>query len=113
MAITLRSQATDDLLLLNDLAKELLGRLGKDATQPGILTPEQMPAAVQILKALPDGLPQEEADEADAPADGLGAGHKPQLAFADEAVPLRRRAVPLVRMIEFALAEHKPIVWGV
>ena len=113
MAITLRSQATDDLLLLNDLAKELLGRLGKDATQPGILTPEQMPAALQTLRALPDGLPADDVDGADAQADEKTAGHKPQLAFADEVVPLRRRAVPLVRMIEFALAENKPIVWGV
>jgi hypothetical protein len=110
MAITLRSQATDDLLLLNDLAKELLGRLGKDATQPGILTPEDMPAAMQTLKALPDGLPQEEGD---AEADEKGHGSNAQPAFADEIVPLRRRAVPLVRMIEFALAENKPIVWGV
>jgi Domain of unknown function (DUF1840) len=108
MALTLRSPAAGDLILLNDLAKELLGRLGKDSSQAGILEPKDMAAALVILKALPDG-PQ---DEADAQDDEL-APQKAEVPFADQAVPLRARAVPLVRMIEFAMAENQPIVWGV
>ncbi len=110
MPLTLRSQATDDLLLLNDLAKALLGAFGKDASQPGILQPEDMPAALVVLRGLPDGpTPPDEpaAEPGELPA------HQAEPSFADEPVPLRRRAVPLVRMIEFALAERKPIVWGV
>ncbi len=110
MTIVLKSAAAGDLVLLNDLAKALLGAFGKDASQPGILQPADMPAALQALRGLPDG-----PTAPDEPAAELGElpAHKPEPSFADEPVPLRRRAVPLVRMIEFALAEQKPIVWGV
>mgnify|MGYP003703621025 CR=1 FL=1 len=107
MAITLRSPATGDLILLNDLAKALLGRLGKDASQPGILEPQDMADALRVLQALPDESPQADVDPTE---DGQRPGEP---GFADEIVPLRRRAVPLMRMIEQAQAEDKPIVWGV
>jgi hypothetical protein len=109
MAITLRSRAAGDLILLNDLARELLGRLGKDSGSPGILEPKDMVAALATLRALPDGT---QADDV-AEADDEGAPPKAEAPFADATVPLRHRAVPLVRMIEFALAENQPIVWGV
>lgn len=108
MSLILRSRATADLLLVNSLAKDLMGVLGKDPLTPGILQVADMPSALAKLKALPDAVPEPELDddEADAP-------RKPDLAFADEAVPLRRRAVPLIQMIERAQAEDQPIVWGV
>jgi hypothetical protein len=108
MSLTLRSKATADLLLLNGLAKDLLGALGKDATQPGILVPQDMAAALRTLQDLPDAPPSASAEAA-----GDEAAAKPEPAFADEVVPLRRRAVPLIRMIERALSENHPIVWGV
>jgi hypothetical protein len=109
MALTLRSPAAGDLILLNDLAKELLGRLGKDSSHPGILEPKDMAAALQTLQALPE-TPDASSNEGDE--DGT-LSRKAEAPFADATVPLRHRAVPLIRMIEFALAEKQPIVWGV
>ncbi len=111
MALTLRSPAAGDLILLNDLAKALLGRLGKDSTRPGILEPKDMAAAVQTLKALPD-TPDAASEGGESEGEGAQA-KKAEAPFADATVPLRHRAVPLVRMIEFAMAENQPIVWGV
>jgi Domain of unknown function (DUF1840) len=111
MALTLRSPAAGDLILLNDLAKALLGCLGKDSSQPGILEPKDMAAAVQTLKALPDTL--EAASEGGEGDDEGAPANQADVPFADAKVPLRHRAAPLVRMIEFAMAENQPIVWGV
>ncbi len=113
MAITLRCAATGDLLLLQDVAKTLLGLLGKDFSAPGILEPADMPRALGLLRALPAESPQSKSDEAtqdDAQGD---AQNEVAVPFADEAVPLSKRAWALIQMIERAMAAGKPIVWGV
>jgi hypothetical protein len=107
MPVKLRCTATADLLLLSALAQDLLARLGKDAAQAGILEPQDMPAALRVLHDLDDARPESAAktSSADEPA--------PEPDFVDEAVSLRKRAWPLIQMIERALAAQKPIVWGV
>lgn len=104
MPIIFKSKATGDLLMLTAHAGALLGNLGKSVSGAGVLTVEQMPDALTVLKSLEDGAPYrvEPADDDEAP-----------LALMDEPVSLRKRAVPLVRMIEEALAAREPIVWGV
>lgn len=101
MTIRLQCAATADLLLLNDVGDKLLGLLGKVAQEPGIIAPEDMPRAVSVLKALPDEVSLAALDEGEP------------VAFADEPVSLRKRAIPLIKMIERAMAANKPIVWGV
>lgn len=104
MPVTLRCAATGDLLLLSALAKDLLGLIGKNAAEPGILEPKDMPLALTVLRALKD-----------APPPAAPEGDQPEAtpAFSDEAVSLHKRAWPLIQMIEQALAGDKPIVWGV
>lgn len=104
MPIIFKSKATGDLLMLTAHAGALLGSLGKSVSGAGVLTVEQMPDALTVLKSLDDGVPHPGAsvddDEASVP-------------LMDEPVSLRKRAVPLVRMIEEALAAREPVVWGV
>ncbi len=111
MSLTLRCAATGDLLLIQALAHELLGLLGKQADQPGILEPADMPHALSVLRGLPVDSPQSRADT-QAPDEAEEDGDL-AVPFAEETVPLRKRAWPLIQMIERALAEGKPIVWGV
>ena len=112
MPITFKSQAAADLIMLQASAEALLSRLGKQAGEPGILEPKDMPAALATLKGLPP-------DEADTPPtvstkDDSDAGEEPRdPAFADEPVTLRQRAWPLIQMIERSLEAGKPVVWGV
>jgi hypothetical protein len=110
MPITFKSKATGDLIMLTAHAGALLGRIGKSVTGAGILTVPEMPAALQVLKNLDDG--SREAAAAAAAAGSAAANDDP-IDPIDEPVSLRRRAVPLVRMIEEALANAEPIVWGV
>jgi len=106
MTIKFKSQATGDLLMLQASAEALLQVIGKTAAAPGVLVPQDMPGALQLLKDLPEpGSPPPTEDGAER--EGI------ELPFPDEAVSLRQRSWPLIRMIEQALAEDKPIVWGV
>jgi len=102
MPITFKSKATGDLIMLTAHAGALLGRIGKSVTGPGILTVPEMPAALKVLKGLDD-----------ASQDTAGAQHDEPVDAMDEPVSLRKRAVPLVRMIEEAHAASEAIVWGV
>ena len=116
MTITFKSQASADLIMLQASADALLSRLGKQASEQGILEPKDMPAALATLR----GLPPDEADVGSAPAStdsedaGADGGDEPRdPAFADEPVTLRQRAWPLIQMIERSLEAGKPVVWGV
>jgi hypothetical protein len=113
--IKFKSQATGDLVMVQAHATAVLRLLGKSAEGQGILVPEDMPAALATLKALPD---QDDRSVAQAVAlnkSGEADDGQPTVepTFQEEAVSLRHRAWPLAQMIERALAEGKPIVWGV
>lgn len=112
MLVKLRSAATGDLLLTGDLAKALSTVLDKRFDVPGILETQSMPLALEALKALPDESPTSPAS-AGGPDDGALREEPAAVSFQDETVSLRKRAWPLIKMIEEALAEGKPIVWGV
>lgn len=115
MPVIFKSQATGDLLMLDKHAEALLRLLGKTASAPGTLTVAEMPQALVALRAIPDPreTPLPATDAADNTADIEDAHAAPEFSFQDEPVSLHQRSVPLVRLIEQALAEGKPIVWGV
>lgn len=106
MAITFKSKATGNLVMVSAHADALLQSLGKpplSASPQGILEPKDMTVALAILQGLPADVPPPQAseDEDDAPLP------------VDEPVSLRKRAWPLIQMIERAQAANEPIVWGV
>lgn len=104
MTFKFKSQATSDLLMLSAHAQALLQHIGKSPDAKGILTPEEMPAALSALKALPKDEPAEDAARGqDGEAEPAG----------EAAVDLHRRAWPFIQMIETAQAAKEPIVWGV
>lgn len=106
MPVKFKSQATGDLVMVQAHAHALLKVIGKVDSAKGILEPADMPAALQALRAL--------SDDAPPPAEGAPDSEDPKNpAFQDEAVSLRKRAWPLMKMIEEAQAAGKPIVWGV
>jgi hypothetical protein len=106
MPIKFKSQATGDLVMVQAHAQALLKVIGKGDASKGILEPADMDTALLAMRALSDDVPgspegAQEAEEVKNPA------------FQDEAVSLRKRAWPLIKMIEEAQAAGKPIVWGV
>lgn len=107
MSVKFKSQATEDLLMLQAHAQQVLQLIGKDAAGSGILEPQDMPAALATLRNLPE--PSAEVVES-APAAQDDDDLEPA---PTEGVSLRKRAWPFVQMIERAHAARQPIVWGV
>lgn len=112
--ITFKSRAASDVLFFENAAKEFLRCIGKDmAAATGIITVEQLPAAIDSVrkaiatdktearpaggKAGDEGTDEDAADAADA---------------ADEHVSFSQRAQPMLELLERSRAEGVPVVWG-
>lgn len=107
MAYRFKSRATGDMVMLDQTARQVLDILGKDTQGPGILLPEQMPAAVAALQA---AVQQAESDRARQVQEAEAKGER---APEPESVSLRMRVAPLIEMIRRSEAEKAEIVWGV
>lgn len=111
MLYKFKSKSTGDVIMLQPNGQRLLEIIGKDSATEhaakGILTPEQMPAA---LAALETAIAREEAEQKAAIAQAL-AEHKPPPKF--EAISLRQRALPLMNMLRLSEKAGHDVVWGV
>jgi hypothetical protein len=112
MIVTFQSAAAGDVIMFGDVAQRLMGIMGKEASDKGIVTVEQLPEAIARLKA---AIAEDKAQRA-AIADEDGPQSEPdpnsqtgQRPF----VSLAQRAVPLLELLEFSLKKKKPVVWGV
>jgi hypothetical protein len=109
MLVIFKSAASADLLYFGDVAKLMLELMGKEMTDKGVITVEQLPDAIVRLDAAINGdKPQHRehllADETkETDPDGNERPH----------VSLTRRALPLLEMLKEALREKEPVVWGV
>lgn len=107
MLFKFKSKVTGDLIMLEPNGKRVLEIIGKDASAQGIITPEQMPAAIAALELAV----KTEETERKAAVDKAAQEGKPAPQF--ETVSLRQRAVPFVDMLKRCSSEGKEIVWGV
>lgn len=110
MIITFQSPASGDVIMFGDVAKRMMELMGKEPSDKGIVTVEQLPEAIARITAAieedrraragtdPDALPQTEKAE--------GGGTRPY-------VTLSQRALPLLELLEWSLKKKKPVVWGV
>lgn len=104
MLITFGSRAAADVLMLGNIGKQMLEIIGKDAADPrGIVTVEQLPAAISALNAAAQAdragaKPADEEDE-DAPK-GMAAP-----------VGLAQRIAPLLELFQYALRDKEPVIW--
>lgn len=107
MLIIFKSPASGDVIMFDKNGKEMLGVLGKDPQDPkGIITVEQLPAAIAALKA---AIAEDKANQKEAAEDPdneapptMGTG-----------VSFFQRAVPLLELLERSLKDKKPVTWGV
>jgi hypothetical protein len=93
--VTFHSRAAGDFTMFESVAVSLLKKMGHSGTVPSAILPEDIPQALQRLKA---GL----ATEPDADAEEPGE---------EPTVTLSRRAYPLVKMLEASLAEPCEVMW--
>lgn len=105
MIITFSSKAAGDVIMFGDVAQRLMKIMGKEADAKGIITVEQLPAAIDHLRA---AIAADKAARAAQAADDDDVDtSRPQ------AISLAQRAVPLLELLEWAHKKQKPVVWGV
>ncbi len=109
MLIVFKSKAAAEIIMYAEHAKLLLDIIGKDfepADAPrGIITAEQVPAALSKLKGAADSA----LAKTRAAQNSVDANDDPG---APMSVSLAQRAYPLIDMLERAQKMNREVVWG-
>ncbi len=107
MIYKFKSKAGADVIMMGPPGDQILRLLGRESGGQGILTNEQMPAA---LAALEQAISDDEAAFAKAQAEARTAG---ETVPRREGVSLRQRAWPLIELMRRAQQGGHDVVWGV
>lgn len=99
MLVTFQSDAYGDVMMFGDVARQMLEIIGKDSAERGVVTVEELPAAISKLRA------------------AIGADTRPvrQTAVIDEeeaSISITQRALPLLALFEHSLKDEVPVLWG-
>ncbi|HEY9223930.1 MAG: DUF1840 domain-containing protein [Variovorax sp.] len=108
MLYRFKSQATADVVMLEPSARHLLDIVGKTPGPQGIITSEQIPAAIAALEEAV----RLEHDRHRHNGDPFAAEDHEEPAEREH-VALHQRAAPLIDMLKRSAAEGKDVVWGV
>ncbi len=106
-AVRFKSRETGDLVMLGPVAQRVLDIVGKEADAPGILLPEQIPAAVDALRRAID---DEEVAQRREDDEARARGEEPP---PREGVSLRMRCAPFIEMLQRCERAQVEVVWGV
>ena len=98
MLYRFKSKNMGDVIMLESNGRQMLEIIGKTPGPRGIILPEQMPAAIEALKA---AIRLEESGD-DKDGEGLPEG-----------VGLHQRAKPFIDMLRWNIKAGQEVVWGV
>ena len=93
--IRFHSRVAGDFSMFEEVALSLIKKMGHSGTVPSALMPEDIPQALDRLRAVMSVELEEPAMSGDD----------------EPAVSLSRRAWPLVKMLEASLAEECEVMW--
>ncbi|MGI9342890.1 MAG: DUF1840 domain-containing protein [Gammaproteobacteria bacterium] len=100
MIVTFSTKSYADITMFGDVAKKLLGMMGHSGTIPSALAADDVPVALEQLRAAiaaaaPDDLPDDDFD-----GDPI-----------DRPVGIAQRAFPLIELLEAATAGGHRVMW--
>lgn len=101
MLVTFKTEAYANITLFGDVAVTLLKLMGHSGTVPGALMAEDIPAALERLKAAVAAHPKTPLE----PETGAEDEHE------QPHVSLANRALPLIKLLEAAAAANTHILW--
>lgn len=105
MIYKFKSQAAADVIMLRINAEQMLRIIGKEPSAKGIVTVEQIPAAIAALESAVA------AHEAAQSTSGTAAGVQDDV--VGDSVMLRQRAAPFIELLRSSAQASKDVVWGV
>ena len=110
MIITFQSPASGDVIMFGDVAKRMMQLMGKEPSDKGIVTVEQLPDAIARIKA---AIEEDRRDRSGRNPEDLPQTEKAEGGSSRPYVSLSQRALPLLELLEWSLKKQKPVVWGV
>ncbi|MEJ2387749.1 MAG: DUF1840 domain-containing protein [Chromatiaceae bacterium] len=103
MLVTCRREAYPSITMFGDVAVTLIKLMGHSGAVPSALMPEDVPAALDRLKAAVAASPDVPLDpEQERPPRG-----EPEQAH----VSIAHRALPLIELLTAAAAQRKYVMW--
>lgn len=108
MLYKFKSRVTSDLIMLEPVGRRVLQIIGKSPDdEHGIVTAEQIPAAIAALQK---AVSEEEADQASAAEKVTDeTGETPQ--DPSERVWLRQRVAPFIEMLRASAEQGREVTW--
>ncbi|MBN9463241.1 MAG: DUF1840 domain-containing protein [Burkholderiales bacterium] len=111
MIYEFKSRATGSVIMTKPVAEWILGIVGKAPGRTGIITVDQMPAAVAALRRAIEG--EKQAQREAEKADSVSAADAADAEDDDYPISLARRAFPFIELLETSHAAGKDVTWGV
>lgn len=121
MLVTFKTSARHaDITMFGTAARELLKLMGQSGNVPGAIMAEDLPGALDKLKAgiaaMPDSQragPAAELNSGIGLESAHGDGH-PNVDESSEVVPvsISTRATPLIGLLEAAIADDTSVLWN-
>lgn len=107
MLYKFKSRATADVIMLESNGRQVLQIVGKTPGESGIITAQQIPAAIAALEA---AVADDDARRRALAEDEGQEGDRDDAAAADS-VSLRQRAAPMIDMLRRSAAEGRDVTW--
>lgn len=107
--ITFQSQAAGDVMMFGEVARQMLGIIGKEPADKGIITAAQLPEAIAALK---DAIAADKVAWTDRSAFGPAESGVEPDGGQDMFVSSSQRAQPLLELFEWSLKDEKPVLWS-
>ncbi len=108
MLVTFTTNAYSDITMFGTAAVALLKLMGQSGNVPGAIMAEDVPAA---LTQLNDELQRISAEQS-APADSVSTDDNSDDDENEVAIGLDKRAGPLVKLLEAAIAAKENVLWS-
>jgi cyclopropane-fatty-acyl-phospholipid synthase len=105
MIYKFKSQADADVLMLEANGDQILRMIGRQPSAKGVITAEQMPAAIAALQG---AITAFEAAESGATEHAFAAQ-----AVGGDSVRLRARTAPFIDLLQNSAIAGKEVFWGV
>ncbi len=98
MLVTFRTEAHAGITMFGDIAKLMFKKMGRNATIPGVILAEDVPAVLNSLTT---------AIEADTDI----STETEKNAWDDQSISLQSRAAPLIELLKAASEQHCNVMW--
>jgi hypothetical protein len=108
--VVFRSRAAGEIFMFAETAHRIFQILGRQDAERGVITAEQVPAALAALEA---AVEEEKAQLKAAEAAGEEAEREGRDGTGHRAVTLAQRTFPLIEMLRAARKKGVEVTWGI